>query len=262
MPKKLQAAVVRSSLLGDVRVSADAAAVCSLFGGISSRSATPRISQLPEPSDAKAPHQPTAATQKRRRPRLSTAAAKRKCLAISHAKSVATAATAAMEAELAPRKKQIFEQRGVAKPHALLDLEKAVAGVATRAASDSSGHTTFHKVKPSRPQYRRAKRTEACAGGAAPSRDDEDRQVSEEATSAAAERLARTIFVGNIPTLTTRKQLLKHFTAFGPVKNVRLRSVASSNLKLSKRAAVINGAIDTQARPWSRFCPVSMNSTR
>lgn len=118
-------------------------------------------------------------------------------MAISHAKSVATAATAAMEAELAPRKKQIFEQRGVAKPHALLDLEKAVAGVATRAASDSSGHTTVHKVKPSRPQYRRAKRTEACAGGAAPSRDDEDRQVSEEATSAAAERLARTIFVGN-----------------------------------------------------------------
>jgi len=65
---------------------------------------------------------------------------------------------------------------------------------------------------------------------------------------AEAERLARTVFVGNIPIKTKRQALVKHFSAHGPVESVRIRSAASGNLKLAQRAAVITGAIDGSVR--------------
>jgi nucleolar protein 12 len=66
--------------------------------------------------------------------------------------------------------------------------------------------------------------------------------------TADAARLARTIFVGNVPPATRRHALAKHFATLGPVESVRIRSVASSNLKLAQRAAVIKQAIDTSVR--------------
>jgi len=78
---------------------------------------------------------------------------------------------------------------------------------------------------------------------------------SEEAGAEAAERagddpdrLARTVFVGNLPPDTSRKAVAKHFGAFGRVESVRIRSVASANLKLEQRAAVIKKAVNTAVR--------------
>ncbi len=63
-----------------------------------------------------------------------------------------------------------------------------------------------------------------------------------------AERLARTIFVGNVPVSVGRKELKKHFATYGDVESIRLRSAAASNLKMPQRAAVITGALDTDVR--------------
>ena len=40
------------------------------------------------------------------------------------------------------------------------------------------------------------------------------------------EKLGRTVFVGNVPVETDRKELQKLFKAYGEVESVRLRSVA------------------------------------
>lgn len=83
---------------------------------------------------------------------------------------------------------------------------------------------------------------------ASTSADAEDSCVSVAPAAAEDARLMRTIFVGNIPPATRRHALTKHFASFGAVESVRIRSVASSNLKLARRAAVIKQAIDTSVR--------------
>lgn len=53
------------------------------------------------------------------------------------------------------------------------------------------------------------------------------------------ERLARTIFVGNVPISTTRKELKTFFSTYGNVETVRLRSVPVAELKYSKKLAIV-----------------------
>ncbi|CAB4017920.1 RNA-binding 34 [Paramuricea clavata] len=54
-----------------------------------------------------------------------------------------------------------------------------------------------------------------------------------------SERLARTIFVGNLPLSMTRKDLKKFFKKYGEIESARLRSVAVPDLKTSKKVAAI-----------------------
>jgi RNA recognition motif-containing protein len=53
------------------------------------------------------------------------------------------------------------------------------------------------------------------------------------------ERLSRTAFVGNVPAVTTRKELKRLFKPFGVVENVRLRGVIAANPKLPKKSALL-----------------------
>ena len=61
------------------------------------------------------------------------------------------------------------------------------------------------------------------------------------------ERLARTVFVGNLPVGTQPKAIKKHFGAHGVVEAVRLRAAAAANPKMSQRAAVITGELTGDA---------------
>lgn len=49
----------------------------------------------------------------------------------------------------------------------------------------------------------------------------------------------RTIFVGNLPTTVTKKQLTKLFKKFGPIDTMRLRGMVPKELGLSKKVAAI-----------------------
>ena len=53
------------------------------------------------------------------------------------------------------------------------------------------------------------------------------------------ERLARTIFVGNVPLSTSRKELKTFFSTYGRVESVRLRSVPVAEPKYSKKLAIV-----------------------
>ncbi|GJQ12053.1 hypothetical protein GpartN1_g5521.t1 [Galdieria partita] len=55
------------------------------------------------------------------------------------------------------------------------------------------------------------------------------------------DRLARTIFVGNVPLQSKREKLVKFFKSCGPVESVRFRSIPVKNVKLPKKAAVLSG---------------------
>jgi nucleolar protein 12 len=60
-------------------------------------------------------------------------------------------------------------------------------------------------------------------------------------------RLARTVFVGNVPVGTGVKQLRKHFASFGAVESVRFRAAAAENPKMPQKAAVIKGELTGEA---------------
>ena len=62
-----------------------------------------------------------------------------------------------------------------------------------------------------------------------------------------AARIARTIFVGNLPIDTKPKAVRKHFATYGPLEAVRLRSAAAANPKMSQRAAIITGELSGDA---------------
>ncbi|GAB0490428.1 hypothetical protein MMPV_001665 [Pyropia vietnamensis] len=59
----------------------------------------------------------------------------------------------------------------------------------------------------------------------------------------AAERLSRTLYVGNVAVEVRRKDVAWLFAPYGPVESVRLRSFASADPKLPKRAAIATGAL-------------------
>jgi RNA recognition motif-containing protein len=50
---------------------------------------------------------------------------------------------------------------------------------------------------------------------------------------------SRSIFVGNLPTSVTRRDLRKHFKSCGDIDSVRVRGVIPEKLSLSKRVASI-----------------------
>lgn len=53
------------------------------------------------------------------------------------------------------------------------------------------------------------------------------------------ERIARTAFVGNVPSQTTRKELKRLFKAHGKVENVRMRGIIAANPKMPKKTAFL-----------------------
>ena len=68
-----------------------------------------------------------------------------------------------------------------------------------------------------------------------------------ESDEAAAERLSRTIYVGNLPPTASIKAVKKHFAASGKVESARFRAAAAANPKMSQRAAVITGELTGDA---------------
>lgn len=75
-----------------------------------------------------------------------------------------------------------------------------------------------------------------------------NKPAKSEDKEAEAEKLTRTVFVGNIPAKTDRRQIQSKFASFGPVDSVRIRSVAAANPKMPQKGAVITGQIDTAVR--------------
>eukprot|EP00051_Salpingoeca_urceolata_P013127 m.164092 g.164092 ORF g.164092 m.164092 type:complete len:508 (+) comp17705_c0_seq5:207-1730(+) len=75
--------------------------------------------------------------------------------------------------------------------------------------------------------------------------DDEDgeqpkpNKAVEEERKEDPERLARTIFVGNLPATCSKKQIRNLFKKYGAVEAIRLRNVSLLQNRVNKRAAVI-----------------------
>jgi len=90
-------------------------------------------------------------------------------------------------------------------------------------------------------QQRQQQQAANEAANSAPAAAEQEREQD-------GERLARSVFVGNVPVTTDRQALKRHFSAFGKVESVRIRSAASANLKMSQRAAVITGTIASDVR--------------
>ena len=87
-------------------------------------------------------------------------------------------------------------------------------------------------------------RVEAAASAAAGAAEvKRPRPTADQVALTDAERLARTVFVGNLPVGTRPKALKRHFAAHGTVEAVRLRAAAAANPKMSQRAAVITGEV-------------------
>lgn len=76
-------------------------------------------------------------------------------------------------------------------------------------------------------------------GGGGPNRPEEESILMHDA-------LERTIFVGNLPESTTKKELKSLFKKYGVVESVRFRSVpVKEDAKVPRRVAAASGAIDT-----------------
>ncbi|VDM95828.1 unnamed protein product [Thelazia callipaeda] len=58
----------------------------------------------------------------------------------------------------------------------------------------------------------------------------------------------RTVFVGNAPLSSTRKEIKKLFSQFGAVESVRLRSVIAASEKISKKVAVLRREISSEMK--------------
>ena len=76
-------------------------------------------------------------------------------------------------------------------------------------------------------------------GGSKASKSKKDKPRVRLSAEEEAERMTRTVFVGNLPIDTKTKAIRRHFAAFGAVEAVRLRSAAAANPKMSKKAAII-----------------------
>jgi nucleolar protein 12 len=112
------------------------------------------------------------------------------------------------------------------------------------AAQNRRSSAEIKKALASAPELADARRAEAEAK----KRAKAAAEPTEEQAAAAAERLARTIFVGNVPTSVGVKELKKFFSAHGGVESVRIRSAAAANLKMPQRGAVITGQLDTEVK--------------
>eukprot|EP00897_Mesotaenium_endlicherianum_P003955 jgi/Mesen1/3588/ME000020S03115 len=68
-----------------------------------------------------------------------------------------------------------------------------------------------------------------------------------------AEKLARTVFVGNLPKEVTRKALAREFAQFGKLQSVRLRSVPLAESKLPRKAAIITGKLSDKRQSCNGY---------
>ncbi|GIL93111.1 hypothetical protein Vretifemale_20562, partial [Volvox reticuliferus] len=101
-------------------------------------------------------------------------------------------------------------------------------------------------------------RAEVQAGHGDPSGADGDvsakrRRLSPEEEAA---RLARTIFVGNLPSsfASAPKLLRRLFSGFGAIESVRIRAVPiKMDAKMPRRAAILSGKIDVERGPCTAY---------
>lgn len=112
---------------------------------------------------------------------------------------------------------------GPSKRRLAADAKRAAAAAAPKAA-------------PPPPSEAEVKKQEIAAAEAATTPED------------AAAKLARTVFVGNVPTDASHKKLKRHFEKYGKLDSVRVRSAAAANLKMPQKAAVITRELDTAVR--------------
>ena len=93
-------------------------------------------------------------------------------------------------------------------------------------------------------QLRRAAEEEDEDGEKGKEKQDKDEKHTKE-------KMARTVFVGNVPVTTDRKALKKLFKDYGTVESVRLRSVALAKESLSnyrKAPSVCSKCISVRKR--------------
>ncbi len=152
---------------------------------------------------------------------------------------------------------------GAARPPAKQAAAVAAAAAALRAAaamaeapgskrgrgddSDDSDGPTKPPTQFQRAAARRVSAKMERAGKAAAARAEPPAAAPTDG-EAERERLGRSVFVGNIPVSASRRALERHFSSFGTVESVRIRSAAAANPKMGKRAAVITQSIDTSVR--------------
>ena len=67
------------------------------------------------------------------------------------------------------------------------------------------------------------------------------------------ERLSRTIFVGNIPVTTTRKELKSFFIGYGEIETVRLRSVPVAKPKYSRKLAIVKKEFHSERNSMNAY---------
>ncbi|XP_074573220.1 nucleolar protein 12-like [Curcuma longa] len=73
---------------------------------------------------------------------------------------------------------------------------------------------------------------------------DSSEQVVPEKSFDDESKLARTIFVGNLPLKTTRKALSLEFIKFGQIESVRIRSVPIVDTKVPRKVAILKGKVN------------------
>jgi len=125
-----------------------------------------------------------------------------------------------------------------------------VSGKKTKGAARAAGSRQRSHVKPQMTESTNLShgKLQVADEGDDATADDAGTPIKNALLTTEKDRLARTAFVGNIPIDVRRAAILKHFSQFGSVETVRIRSAASANLKMQQRAAVITGTIDREVR--------------
>jgi nucleolar protein 12 len=121
------------------------------------------------------------------------------------------------------------------------------AAAAAAVAAASAATPPSHVGKESSDDYTTIATT-GVAESAKQQQQQQQQQQHDEDPAVAAEKLTRTIFVGNLPVTVKAKTLRRRFAEYGSVDSVRLRSVPldlESKKKLPRKAAVIKGSVGT-----------------
>jgi len=72
-------------------------------------------------------------------------------------------------------------------------------------------------------------------------------------TKETAERLERTLFVGNIALTITKKTLKKIFKMFGEIENIRFRSFVGADVKVPKKVAIIKKTFHSECKSMNAY---------
>jgi nucleolar protein 12 len=145
------------------------------------------------------------------------------------------AAAAADEQPVEERKKKRAEREGAREPAAAPPQRRAAAAAAPapRGTAGSGQH-----APPARPPR-------SAAALAADAARLAKRKAAYAKAAVEAEKLSRTVFVGNLAPGVSRRAVEKLFAGCGEVESARLRSLTlAADTKLPRRAAVAAGALD------------------